>query len=271
LFTIIVGAILVLVALLFSLVPGPMQTFLLVLGVVSLLIALVAFMTTAERMRRETLTEGLAAKGPCLAFGVLMLAFGAIFAAIFIGVIASLSLMVALIAFAAALFFILAHSSLQVERLPIIGPISREPHPIEVGETPIETPSIGAGPPAGLGPALAYLDCKQGNDRSKSFPVAAYSVVIGRNDPTRWTGAPEDIVLTDKTVSRPHARVFTEGGVFYITDMNSGNGTYVQGNTVPPGERRQVQNGAQIRLGTRVILTFRQVSGGETELAGRRS
>jgi hypothetical protein len=240
----------------------------LVLGVVALILALVAFMTTAERMRRETLVEGLAAKGPCLAFGVLMLAFGAIFAAVFIGPMASLALLVALMAFAASMFFILAHSSLQVERLPIpVGPVSPEVRATQIGETPIETPQVGVPSPG----ALAYLDCKQGNDRGRSYPVTAYTVTIGRNDPTKWTAGPEDVALTDKTVSRPHAKLFTEGGAFYMTDLNTTNATYVQGNLVPPGETRPVPNGAQIRLGSRVILTFRQVAGGETEVSGKRS
>ena len=46
------------------------------------------------------------------------------------------------------------------------------------------------------------------------------SYVLGRQDTA-------DIVLHNSTVSRAHARIEWDGGVFYITDLNAANGTFI--------------------------------------------
>ncbi len=267
LFTVIVGVSLGIVA--FA-IPGPLLNLFFALAVVALFLALLAYMTTAERMRRGTLTEGLAAKGPCLGFGVVMLIFGAAFGVIFGGFLINLTLLVALTAFAASIFFILAHASIQVERAVVAGQ-PPQPQPIVMGETPIEGPPSYGGSGPSVGPALAYLECRQGADAGRSFPLTSYVTTIGRGDPTRWHPAPGDVVLTDRSVSRPHSKLFFESGAWYITDLNSANGTYVDGTAaLPDPERRAVQDGSQIGLGPRAILGFRRgASRGETEVTRR--
>jgi hypothetical protein len=266
LFMFLVGAILLISALVLG-IPGPgaMQQVILVLGIFVVFLGLAAFITTAERMRAETVTEGLAAKGPCLVFAVVMLVFGAAFAAVFIGPLANLSLPVALVAFASAVFFILAHAGIQVERIP--GPIPPITGP-EIGPTPIDEGPVGAGPvpPA----AAATLECKQGFDAGRSFQVTSYDVTVGRGDPTRWRPKSGDIVLSDKTVSRPHARLFFQNGNWNIQDLNSTNATYVDGTLVPPNQSYALQDGSEVTLGSRTILTFRAAGGQETEVSAKR-
>jgi hypothetical protein len=263
-FMFLVGAVLLISALVLG-IPGPglVQQVILVLGIFVVFLGLAAFMTTAERMRAETVTEGLAAKRPCLVFAVVVLVFGAAFAAVFIGPLANLSLPVALVAFAAAVFFILAHASIQVERIP--GPIPPIAGP-EIGPTPIEEPPVGPIPAT----TAAALECKQGFDAGRSFQVMSYDVTIGRSDPTRWRPKPGDIVLSDKTVSRPHARLFFQNGTWNIQDLNSMNGTYVDGTVVPPNQNFALQDGSQVTLGSRTILTFRAAGGEETEVSAKR-
>jgi hypothetical protein len=59
------------------------------------------------------------------------------------------------------------------------------------------------------------------------------------------------IVLSDRQVSRHHARIEPGGGVAAIEDLGSHNGTYVNGQ-IAPG-RRTVSPGDQIRLGLTVL------------------
>jgi two-component system, cell cycle response regulator len=72
------------------------------------------------------------------------------------------------------------------------------------------------------------------------------SLVIGR-DPVA------DIVIDDSAVSRQHARVVLENGVYLVEDLGSANGTYVEGTRV---RRYELENGDRIQLGTRVVLRF---------------
>lgn len=65
-----------------------------------------------------------------------------------------------------------------------------------------------------------------------------------------------DIVLEDTSVSRLHARITKEKDTFYIEDLNSTNGTFKNGLQLQPYERRELEEGDEVRLG-RVMLIFR--------------
>jgi hypothetical protein len=57
-------------------------------------------------------------------------------------------------------------------------------------------------------------------------------------------------------VSRTHAEISIEGGEFFIQDLKSTNGTEVDGDVLPPFEKRRLHNGAVIKLAD-VALTAR--------------
>lgn len=65
-----------------------------------------------------------------------------------------------------------------------------------------------------------------------------------------------DIVLEDASVSRLHARITKEKDTFFIEDLNSTNGTFKNGLQLQPYERRELEEGDEIKLG-RVTLIFR--------------
>lgn len=65
-----------------------------------------------------------------------------------------------------------------------------------------------------------------------------------------------DIVLEDASVSRLHARITKEKDSFFIEDLNSTNGTFKNGLQLQPYERRELEEGDEVKLG-RVILIFR--------------
>ncbi|MGN0401596.1 MAG: DUF6382 domain-containing protein [Acetatifactor sp.] len=64
-----------------------------------------------------------------------------------------------------------------------------------------------------------------------------------------------DAVLEDASVSRLHARIVREKDKYYIEDLNSTNGTFKNGLQLQPYEKRELDEGDEIRLG-RVALIF---------------
>jgi diguanylate cyclase (GGDEF)-like protein len=59
--------------------------------------------------------------------------------------------------------------------------------------------------------------------------------------------------LTDTEISRRHARIVRRGGEVFVEDLNSTNGTFVNGLQV---ERQALKDGDKIQVGTTTILKF---------------
>ena len=66
-----------------------------------------------------------------------------------------------------------------------------------------------------------------------------------------------DQVLDHPTVSRRHARVVRDGQRFFIEDLNSSNGTQVDGAEIEPFSLREISPGCTIRLGGMPVLHAR--------------
>ena len=58
-----------------------------------------------------------------------------------------------------------------------------------------------------------------------------------------------DVVLKDPTVSRIHARVLREDGEMYIQDLNSKNGTFINGKRLLPNEKMVIIPDDEIAFG----------------------
>ncbi|MBK6662184.1 MAG: FHA domain-containing protein [Thermoflexaceae bacterium] len=78
------------------------------------------------------------------------------------------------------------------------------------------------------------------------YPLDLPQLTIGR-------AAGCAIVLDDQSVSRQHARVFVESGRLLIDDLGSEAGTFVDGERVEPGNPALVQDGSELRIGSRVF------------------
>ena len=63
-----------------------------------------------------------------------------------------------------------------------------------------------------------------------------------------------DVVIADAKASRRHARIVFEGGVAEVEDLESSNGTLLNGK---PVQRRMLRHGDEIRIGT-TLLVFRE-------------
>ena len=71
--------------------------------------------------------------------------------------------------------------------------------------------------------------------------------------PQLWIGRKpkNDVVIENAAVSGEHARVVCEDGVYYIEDMASTNGTYLNEERV---ERRALYDGDKIRVGKHLLV-----------------
>ena len=67
-----------------------------------------------------------------------------------------------------------------------------------------------------------------------------------------------DSVATHPTVSRRHARVIREGRQFFLEDLNSKNGTRINGVTLDPFEPQSITPGDEIHLGAMAVLSVQR-------------
>jgi predicted component of type VI protein secretion system len=66
------------------------------------------------------------------------------------------------------------------------------------------------------------------------------AAILGRLDTN-------DIPIHDKKASREHAKIYLQGQKFSIVDLNSSNGTFVNGDQIT---KRQLEDGDEIEIGT---------------------
>jgi len=102
------------------------------------------------------------------------------------------------------------------------------------------------------GPILPLVRAYLCSSRGKVFPLKTRRVVLGRNDLA--SGIVVDIDLSrvadePGAVSRNHACIEQEGEYFYLTDLDSRNGTRLNGRKLAPYERERLQDGDAIELG----------------------
>lgn len=101
---------------------------------------------------------------------------------------------------------------------------------------------------------MASIQAIQGPDKGRIFRLSSGENVIGR----QGTG----VVLSDRTVSRNHARLAARDGRWVLTDLGSANGTYLNG--VRLKKATPVQPGDQVRCG-QTLLVFQ--GGGAAPMA----
>ncbi|MBN1963923.1 MAG: FHA domain-containing protein [Anaerolineae bacterium] len=89
-----------------------------------------------------------------------------------------------------------------------------------------------------------------GPQEGAEYPLIGDSLEIGR----ATAGATWAISLQDRAVSRPHARLDFDGDVWRITDLNSANGTLVEGVPVTGEDARALADGDVLTLGQTMLL-----------------
>jgi pSer/pThr/pTyr-binding forkhead associated (FHA) protein len=117
------------------------------------------------------------------------------------------------------------------------GPAASAPPP-PAARAP-EPAKPAAAPRAGTGP-LATLVVRSGDLKGTRFPIRVPVVNVGRADYN-------DIVIADESVSTVHAKLQRREGVWVVVDLDSTNGTFVDGERIE-GEA-PLAPGALIRFG----------------------
>ncbi len=88
-----------------------------------------------------------------------------------------------------------------------------------------------------------------------NYDLGTGDMIIGRLDPNSGY-EPEVAVEWDDAISRRHAHVFPQGSEYYIEDMESTNGTKLNGQDLPPHTPVMLHNGDRIRVGEHTEITF---------------
>ena len=84
-----------------------------------------------------------------------------------------------------------------------------------------------------------------GRERGNRIDLETLPVTIGKAQ------AYADHILTDPSVSRVHARIYKgEDGCIEIRDLNSTNGTWINGVRLKPNEKAVVRRGDEVRFGS---------------------
>ena len=104
---------------------------------------------------------------------------------------------------------------------------------------------------------MANLIVLQGPDRGRTFETQSGPVLLGRDS--------DDIPISDQTVSRRHCELHPDNGTWILRDLQSANGTYVNG--VRVHHQIRLKHGDQIKLGSTLLV----YSGDESvaKLSGR--
>lgn len=72
--------------------------------------------------------------------------------------------------------------------------------------------------------------------------------IITEDSVSIGSGASADIVIKDSGISRLHARIIREGEMYFIKDMNSTNGTWINDRRISVYELCPIKNGDVIKL-----------------------
>lgn len=114
--------------------------------------------------------------------------------------------------------------------------------------------------PGGLGPkakdediiltehSRAFLLVLRGPERGREYEIKTNPTIIGRDEKA-------DVVLTADCVSRRHSLIAYKDGGYFLKDMDSTNGTKLNGSFISRGKEEPVTNEDRIELGD-VLLQF---------------
>lgn len=88
----------------------------------------------------------------------------------------------------------------------------------------------------------AFLISEEGMLAGQRIPLNRRSIIIGRGG----TDEQCDVVLFDRQVSRQHAEIFMDQGRYFLRDLHSKNGTYLNGE--PVREALELQDNDEIQI-----------------------
>lgn len=148
-----------------------------------------------------------------------------------------------------------AHETPTVPQVDLVGG-AMDPDPLSLisSRRPAPPPAAHAAPiltpvPPSA-PALALLEVARGPLVHRTFRIERPVIAIGRGDHN-------DVRLNDASVSTSHATLLLKRGTWYVVDLSSANGTYVDGYRV--ATERALSDGGSLRVGD-IVMRFRLMS-----------
>jgi adenylate cyclase len=93
---------------------------------------------------------------------------------------------------------------------------------------------------------MIKLYMMDGSDEGQSFDLKTDIVYVGRSPDNH-------IQMKDKFISRKHIKIFMKGDKYFVEDLKSKNGTFVNGQQIRPGVYHEVGEGVPIVLGMSVL------------------
>lgn len=148
--------------------------------------------------------------------------------------------------------------------------VVQTPEPASPGQTLVlssrgRTDALRSEPPApngGAPRALSKLVIERGGRVGKEFSITGAETHIGRWDADSGIFPDVDLDQDDPEakVSRRHARIMNQNGQYFIEDLGSTNGTFVnRGRRLLPGHRQMLRSGDEIIVG-KTFLKFHIIS-----------
>lgn len=95
---------------------------------------------------------------------------------------------------------------------------------------------------------MPELVIKEGPLKGQIFDLGSKEIVFCGRSPKM-----NDIAISEIAISRKHFKIFKIGKDFFIEDLNSKNGTLVNGKFIEPGEGFQINEGDLIAVGNNVM------------------
>lgn len=93
---------------------------------------------------------------------------------------------------------------------------------------------------------MTKLYILEGPDKGQSFDLKGKTISIGRSHDNH-------IQMKDRFVSRKHLEISRRNSKFFLKDLKSENGTFVDGEPIRPGKELEVKEGLPISLGMSVL------------------
>lgn len=107
----------------------------------------------------------------------------------------------------------------------------------------IKSTNSSKGSRGGSGSYLKLLNRRESlGFRVEETYVLDRNVTMGRSDTN-------DFVIKDLFISGRHARFYQQDGFHYVEDLNSKNGTYLNGDRITSGEPVLLKDGDKLKIG----------------------
>ena len=93
---------------------------------------------------------------------------------------------------------------------------------------------------------MTKLYILEGPNKGQSFELKSETTYIGRSQENH-------IQMKDRFVSRKHLEISMRDSKFFLKDLNSENGTFVDGEPIKPGKELELKQGLPISIGMSVL------------------